>query len=377
MPRKLLLTAPRQIDLVAYEDPPLQPDQVRARGLLSGISHGTELNLYRGTSPFTDKRFDPDLRLFVPAGEATTYPQPLGYEWVGEVEAVGAAVTHLRPGDRVHLLAPHAETHTFDPFHVPYRGVLQPLPPNLPPERAIFLALAGVALQAVHDARIKLGDRVAVFGLGVIGLFVVQLARMNGAAWIEAVDPIPSRRELALGFGADRSLDPTAEDVGYAIKSHSRHRGVDVAIECSGHYAALHEAMRSVRQAGLVVTVGFYQGGGTALRLGEEWHHNRLTLVSSMAVWQNPHRDYPLWERARVEQVVLDLLADGRLRTDGLLTHIVPFAQAAEAYALIAREPATVLKVALRYGEVEGSQEELGEIGGDERSEGKLNRIAR
>lgn len=134
MPRKLLLTAPRQIELVTYDDPPLQPGQVRARGLLSGISHGTELNLYRGTSPFTDKRFDPDLRLFVPAETTATYPQALGYEWVGEVEEVGAGVTHLRPGDRVHLLAPHAETHTFDPFHVPYRGVLQPLPPALPPE---------------------------------------------------------------------------------------------------------------------------------------------------------------------------------------------------------------------------------------------------
>jgi threonine dehydrogenase-like Zn-dependent dehydrogenase len=210
--------------------------------------------------------------------------------------------------------------------------------------------LAGVALQAVHDARIKLGDRVAVFGLGVIGLFTVQLARMNGAAWVEAIDPIPRRRELALAFGADRALDPTTEDVGYAIKSHSPHRGVDVAIECSGHYAALHDAMRSARQAGLVVAVGFYQGGGTALRLGEEWHHNRLTLISSMAVWQNPHRDHPLWERARVEQVVLGLLAADRLRTDGLLTHVVPFAQAAEAYALIGRGPAAVLKVGLQYG---------------------------
>ncbi|MCX7852561.1 MAG: hypothetical protein N2383_07220 [Caldilineales bacterium] len=84
--------------------------------------------------------------------------------------------------------------------------------------------------------------------------------------------------------------------MGYAIKSHSPHRGVDVAIECSGHYPALHEAMCSVHQAGLVVAVRFYQGGGTALRPDEEWHHNRLTLahdwierepaaVLKMALW--------------------------------------------------------------------------------------------
>jgi threonine dehydrogenase-like Zn-dependent dehydrogenase len=201
----------------------------------------------------------------------------------------------------------------------------------------------------VHDAHIKLGDRVAIFGLGVIGLLAVQLARLDGALWIDAVDPLPRRRALAEQFGADRTLDPAAGDVALAIKSSSPQRGADVAIELSGHDAALHEAMRSARVAGTVVAGGFYQGGAAALRLGEEWHHNRLTLISSMGVWGCPHRDYPAWDRARVHATAVELLASGRLRTDGLITHRFPFERAAEAYELIDRHPDEVVKVVLTY----------------------------
>ncbi len=177
----------------------------------------------------------------------------------------------------------------------------------------------------------------------------MQLARLDGAAWIDAIDPIAARRDLAQRFGVDQALDPESDDAGLAIKSASKHRGADVAIECSGHDAALHEAIRSVRKAGRVVAAGFYQGGAQSLRLGEEWHHNRITMVSSMAVWDCPHRHYPLWDRPRVEEVVIGLLASGRLRTDGLITHRLPFTRAAEAYALIDQRPSDVIKVAFTY----------------------------
>jgi 2-desacetyl-2-hydroxyethyl bacteriochlorophyllide A dehydrogenase len=349
MPQELLLEGPRDLRLRSYDEAPLKSNQVRAQAIVSGISHGTELNLYRGTSPFHTRRFDPDLRLFVAADNRPTYPMKLGYEWVGRVVQVGPEVTSFQAGDLVHLPFSHRETHTFAQGDRTNYGVIAPLPAQLTPERAAVLALAGVALQAIHDAHIKLGDRVAIFGLGAIGLLAVQLARLNGAAWVVAVDPLPARRALAETFGADRSLDPTACDVGWEIKSASPHRGVDVAIEVSGQYPALHEAIRSVRMAGTVVAAGYYQGEGTALRLGEEWHHNRITMISSMGVWSCPHRDYPAWDRERIHQVAADLLASGRLRTDGLITHRIPFERAAEAYQLIDQRPAEVVKVVLTY----------------------------
>lgn len=349
MPREYTLARPRELQFNTYEDAPLAPDEVRAQAVLSGISHGTELNLFRGTAPFHDKRFDPDLRLFVPDSGAGMYPATLGYEWVGRVVAAGAEVKGIAPGDLVHLPFPHRETHTFRPAELTMIGRAEPLPASLTPEGAVMLALAGVALQAVHDAHIKLGDRVAVFGMGVIGLLAVQLARLNGALWIDAVDPLPQRRALALEYGADRPLDPNAGDVALAIKNASVEPGADIAIELSGSDAALHEAVRCVRKAGTVVAGGFYRGGAASLRLGEEWHHNRVTLISSMGVWDCPHRDYPAWDRARIHATATHLLASGDLRTDGLITHRFPFERAQDAYDLIDQHPDAVVKVVLTY----------------------------
>ena len=96
MPFELLLTEPRSITLSSYDDHPLAPDQVRAEAIVSGISHGTELALYRGVSPFDGKRFDTYLRLFVDDAETGTYPMRLGYEWVGTVRERGTAVDKPR-----------------------------------------------------------------------------------------------------------------------------------------------------------------------------------------------------------------------------------------------------------------------------------------
>ena len=87
-------------------------------------------------------------------------------------------------------------------------------------ERWLFVSLGAVALVAAHDARIKLGDHVAVIGLGAIGLLLVQMARLAGARRVTAVDPVAPRRELALELGADEALDPreAPDGTGAAIK---------------------------------------------------------------------------------------------------------------------------------------------------------------
>jgi len=348
MPNELLLTAPRALALAPYEDPPLQADQVRVEAIVSGISHGTEIALYRGASLFDGQRFDLDLRMFERAADAEPYPMRPGYEWVGEVCSLGAEVRGIAVGDVVHATLPHRETHTVanaDDASSP----LLVVPAELEPERAALLQSAAIALQAVHDARVKVGDRVAVFGLGTFGLLAVQLARLSGVGWIAAVDPIAGRRDLARAFGADCTLDPGRCDAAKEIKLAAGGSGVDVAIEFSGRYAALHEAIRSAGLAGTVVAAGFYVGSaGSDLRLGEEFHHNRLTLVGSMSGWGAPHRE-PGWHRRRLRMAALDLLARGRLDVDALVTHRIPFERAAEAYELIDRRPDETLRVVLTY----------------------------
>jgi threonine dehydrogenase-like Zn-dependent dehydrogenase len=345
MPHELLLSGPRRIHLSPFSDEPLRDDEARAAAIVSGISHGTELTLWRGVSPFHGLQFDRELRAFVEVGEEKSYPARLGYEWVGRVLEVGRAVRQVSPGELVHLPRPHAETHTFTideerglPFH---------LPPELPPERATLLQSATIAVQAVQDANLRVGDLVAIFGLGIFGLLAVQLARLNGASWIAAVDPIPKRRALAEKLGADVTFDPAATDVGLDLKRSTG--GVDVAIEFSGSYPALHQALRSTRVAGTVVAAGFYAGGaGDELHLGREFHHNRLTLLASMGGWDCPPRD-TRWPRARARELAAELLANGRVRVDELITHRIEFSRAAEAYELIDAHPEQVLRTVLVY----------------------------
>ena len=345
MPQELLVTGPKTCSVEPYDEQPLKADEVRATALVSGISHGTELQLWRGTSPFRGGRFDPELRLFVEGEEATGYPIRIGYEWVGRVDEVGAQVRSVQIGELVHLPRPHAETQVFAVDAVvglPFR-----LPDDLPPDRGTLLQTATIALQAVHDASLKLGDRIAVFGLGAFGLLTVQLARMAGAGWIAAADPIAGRRALAAEFDADLVLDPATTDIGLVLRQLDG-IGVDVAVEFSGTYPALRQAMRSVRVGGTVVAAGFYAGG--ELGLGEEFHHNRLTLVASMGGWSSPPRD-PRWPRSRARSVAAELLANGRLDADALITHRFALADAANAYDLIDRSPQEVLRTVLVYDE--------------------------
>ena len=107
--KEFVLTGPRTLTFRDYEEPPLKPDQVRLRLLLSGIKHGTELALYRGNTPFADKRFDTDYRIFLPAEETSPYPANLTAWDVGEIVELGAAT-----GWWSALLATKGDLHAYD-----------------------------------------------------------------------------------------------------------------------------------------------------------------------------------------------------------------------------------------------------------------------
>lgn len=334
---------------------PLRPGEVRLKSLISAISHGTELHFVRRTTPFAGKYFDSTLRAFVRGADTSDHdPDVLGYEMVSVITEIGAGVSGLRVGDVAHSGTPHQDQTIVDVTQQRQFGYpLTVLPRGVPLEPALFISLGSVALQAIHDARIKVGDRVLVSGLGAIGLLTAQLARISGASVVVVSDPMANRRRIASQLGASRAVDPLAAavDGGVAvqIKRDYGSGGVDVAIETSGSYRALHESIAAVGVGGRVVSVGFYQGDANGLRLGEEWHHNRPDLISSMGVWGCPHRDHPLWDRQRLTDQVRDLLFDGKLQTTPLLTHSVPFREAQRGYDLIMTQPQDVLKVAIVF----------------------------
>ena len=352
MTRTLVLEGPRQLRLSEHGSRPLGPGEARLRSRLSGISHGTELSLYRGTSAFTDRVFDRGLRAFVTphAGAASADPVTLGYELVSEVVEVAHDVTAVRVGDLVHTGTPHQEETILDvaaSLRATYPLVV--LPTRERYERALFISLAAVALQAVHDAELKLGDAVSVHGLGAIGLLTVQMCRLDGIQTVIGADPDPRRRKLAEDFGATYTLDPSADEIGLRIRDLNERRGVDVSIDVSGSDRGLQDALAAAGLGGRVVAAGFYQGGAGNLRLGEEFHHNRLSLVASIGAWGAPHRHAPLWDRQRVLATATRLLYTDRVSTAGLLERRFPFDDAPLAYRWLDAHPVEAVKVALEY----------------------------
>ena len=343
MPREFMLVAPRRIEFRDYKEPPLSAGEVRIRSIVSGVKHGTEMALYLGSTPFLTQRFDLECRLFLPDESAGFYPRLLGSWLTGEVIEVGEGVTRFRVGDLVHGGLPHR------PTNVARAEQLYPLAPNMNPETALFTDPALFALNAVHDARLKLGDDVAVFGLGAIGLLAAQMVRLNGARVVVGVDLIASRRELARRYGVDHTLDPARGDVGLEIKRLTGNKGADAALEISGSYAALQQAIRCVQVGGLVVAASYYKGNASALSLGAEWHHNRPTLISSMPVWGCPHRLHPLWDLDRLERTAIGVLERGEVATEGMVTQRIPYSEAPKAYDLIARHPDETIKVVFTY----------------------------
>jgi threonine dehydrogenase-like Zn-dependent dehydrogenase len=125
---------------------------------------------------------------------------------------------------------------------------------------------------------------------------------------------------------------------------------VDVAIDVSGSDRGLQGALGAAGLGATVVAAGFYQGGASNLHLGEEFHHNRLSIIASIGGWGTPNRHAPQWDRRRVLDVATRLLYTDRVSVEGLLTRTFPFGDALAAYAWLDEHPQDAVKVALEYG---------------------------
>jgi threonine dehydrogenase-like Zn-dependent dehydrogenase len=154
------------------------------------------------------------------------------------------------------------------------------VPDEVKDEAATFINLMRVALTAVLDAPVRVGETAVVFGQGIVGMLCARLARLN-AGHVVVVDRIAARRDLALRYGADMAVAP--EDVRSAVDQVSRGRGADIAIEASGAPSALQSAIEVTGADGQIVVVSYFGAREVQLRLAPEFHFRRLRIISSQA----------------------------------------------------------------------------------------------
>jgi threonine dehydrogenase-like Zn-dependent dehydrogenase len=278
----------RPVDL-----PPAAPGDVLVRTRFTGVSRGTETLVFAGLVPPAE--YD---RMRAPFQDGD-FPGPVkyGYLNVGEVEDGPDELL----GRTVFCLYPHQTR-----FRVPASAVV-PVPDGVPAERAVLAGTVETALNALWDARPRLGDRVSVVGGGMVGCCVAALlARIPGVD-VELVDVDPRRSGTAAALG-----------VGFA-SPESAHADRDLVVHASATGAGLRRALDLLAAEGTVVELSWYGDREVAVPLGGRFHSQRLTVRSSqVGVVAHPRRTY-----AERLALALDLLLDPRF--DALLTGRSPF----------------------------------------------------
>ena len=278
-------------------------------------------------------------------------PLPLGYCNAGVVLEVGAGVRDLQPGDRVMSNGHHAEI-----VCVPHPLVAR-IPDGVSDEQAAFTVLGSIALQGIRLAQPTFGERVMVFGAGLIGLIAVQLLRTNGCQ-VLTVDLNEQRLALATEFGAEIVNPQKGADPVAAALAWTGGVGVDaVLITASAkNDDIVHQAAQASRKRGRIVLVGVVD---LNLRRSD-FYEKELSFQVSCSYgpgrydeqYEQRGIDYPLpyvrWTEQRNFEAVLQAMTTGALQVDRLITHRFPLARAVEAYDVIQHDPAA-MGVVLQY----------------------------
>ena len=255
--------------------------------------------------------------------ESMKYPLAYGYSLVGIVTRCGDNVADSDSliGKMVFTFSPHS-THV-----IVDRDAIQVVPDGIDAEDAIFMPSVETALSIVHDAHVRVGEKVAVYGQGLIGLLVTtiisqqQITSLVGEfGTVTAFDTISDRLAMSSEMGSTQALMPgDAEDAG----------PFDVSIEVSGNFRALQSAIDHTRNGGRIIVGSWYGNSDLTLKLGIEFHRSHKTIKTSQ-VSTIPAELSTLWSKNRRFSLTWELVKS--LRPSRLLTKRASLDEAQEVY---------------------------------------------
>ena len=292
-----------------------------------------------------------------------TFPTIPGHEFAGEVDAIGPDVDKALLGKRVAVfplipcqqcapckMGAYAQCEAYDYLGSRSNGAfaeyvcapawnLIPLPDAVSFEEAAMTEPAAVALHALRQAGVDLGDRVAIWGAGPIGVMLAQWAKTRGAANVFLADIDPEKRAFAHNLKLGEVCDPRENDPKSVIQQLTGGRGADVVIEASGSSAAFEQCMLAARTFGRVVLMGNPAGD------------MKLTQQAYWAILRNELKIFGTWNSSfaalpRNEwQVVLEAMAEGQFKVTPLITHRVSLDGLLEALIMMRDHTAFFSKV--------------------------------
>ena len=320
--KTVVIERPNEIALVVREVPEPGPGELMIQVMASGIC-GTDLHIYRGEY-------------------MGSYPVIPGHEFSGVVAAVGNQITRFQVGDRV-AVEPNIACdncvnclNNRQNFCLNWQAVGVTLPGgmeeyvivpekaafkigDLPFEIGAFMEPLSCVVHGVERAHIRLADQVAIFGAGPIGILMLQMARIQGAAHITVLEMNPGRADLASEMGADRvvsSFEELQPDI------------YDIVIDATGAIPVMNRSIEYVRMGGTVLLFGVPPSGRNLEMEGFKIFRKGLTVLSSFTSVRNSFQ-------------AVDLLQSGQIRVEPLISHRLPLQDMPHALELIeSRDPA-------------------------------------
>lgn len=288
-------------------------------------------------------------------------PSPLGHELAGEVEAVGEGVSGYSPGDRVcirfagaiycgschyclrglhnycenwHFFEEPAGWVEFMHFDQRLSERLLPIEDTISYEAAALVEPLACALFGIEAANILYGEDVVIQGAGPMGLFCLQFALLAGAGRAIVIDTVPFRLEVARSLGATHTVDFKTQDPVEAVRQLTDGMGASSVIECSGTTLGAAQSIQLARKRGTVVWFAGFPKPSSMEIDPNEIHYQGIQLTGTSG------------STIRHAQKVLNLLRNGRLNVDPIITHRFHFEEAKQAIDMAAKQGET-LKIVL------------------------------
>ena len=338
MKREILyFTAPWQVEVREETLPAIGADDIFVETICSAISAGTEMLIYQGRFP---RDLETDSVISNLRG-GFQYPMAYGYASVGVVKEIGKSVHKDWLNRVVFSFQPHSS------HFICKAESLFPVPPPLSPESACFLPNMETAVNLVQDGAPILGERVLVFGQGVVGLLTTSLLKEFPLDALVTIDRFDLRCQMSKveckTSNASRceTLDSSMSDFQQQASS-LLDKGADLAFELSGNPAALNDAISLTAFSGRIVIGSWYGEKPAEINLGGSFHRSRIKLISSQVSTISPELS-TRWDKSRRFRVVWKALE--RIKPEKWITHRFAMDDAAKAYQLLDESPQETIQV--------------------------------
>jgi len=270
--------------------------------------------------------------------EEAVPPSIMGYSLTGIVDAVGAEVTGYQVGERVMVVAPHAQYVVAEPNATD--GRIVPLFDDVSFEAGTFLPLATSAVAWSDSSGVKAGDTVVVLGQGLVGSLMMQVLRGYNPDRIITVDALPLRCELSTQLGADVSINADEIEPVEEVRRLTDGKGADLVIDCVGGYAGVksfEQAQEMTRQFGTIQLIALYQQAPLPL------HSSKMMskrLVAGILT------DEP---RSQIAARALEKIQNGEIRASDMTTHRFRYTESKAAFDLLWNTPGDTLGVLIKW----------------------------